>query len=248
MPVTFVTGSFLDGGFFVSHPSQEHVDSGLPEWTLGDDGTPPSELTEHDGENDDGEHGGDEEEGDENENADDEIEDEGYDADYEDDGDYDDDDGYDSDYEYFLSTLPVVNSPTLDEPIGEEDEENDSSDSSDATPPLDTDSGTWTLDSDGPSTSDESIDSIITLLNSVAIRPATPDLQETLSGLPMNAHGRRPRRPRPRTALLGIRAPHRPTPRSSGIHSHDRAPRARLQQQPPPPPAADDRPPRPALP
>jgi hypothetical protein len=42
-----VTGFFTPGSF-IPHTSQEDVDSGSPEWTLGDDGLPPAEPTEED--------------------------------------------------------------------------------------------------------------------------------------------------------------------------------------------------------
>lgn len=53
MPVNFVTGSFSadDQGFFVPHPTQVDVDSGLPEWTLDAASTRAhAERHEHDDE------------------------------------------------------------------------------------------------------------------------------------------------------------------------------------------------------
>jgi hypothetical protein len=41
--------------FFILHTSQEDVDSGSPEWTLGDDGLPPAEPIEEDAEDNDDE-------------------------------------------------------------------------------------------------------------------------------------------------------------------------------------------------
>ena len=56
MPVPFVTGSF-QSGFFVPDPTQEDVDSGLPEWTLESTSSPSSEHNENnDVDNDDYDH------------------------------------------------------------------------------------------------------------------------------------------------------------------------------------------------
>jgi hypothetical protein len=63
MAVISVTGSFSPG-FFIPHGTLEDVDSGLPEWTLGEDGTPPAEPTEEDAEDDDDEDSDEEDSGD----------------------------------------------------------------------------------------------------------------------------------------------------------------------------------------
>ena len=213
MPAMFVTGSFLPGTC-VPNPTQEQVDSGLPEWTLGADGLPPAEPTEHDGDDagisgdDQADNGYDaDDEDNDNDHADfaeayehllstlpvdnapvpDETGDEGTSA----------DDSYIEDYEYFLSTGPVDNPPVLDVT------------SSDAQPPsLETDSGTWTASSDAASTDFDSDEIFNAQVDArVAIRrPPTPDLHDAFSGLTMNAHNgrrRRTHRPRSRTQIPG---------------------------------------------
>lgn len=211
MPVTFVTGSFLPGRF-VPNPTQEHVDSGLPEWTLGADGTPPAEPTEHDG--DDAEISNDEDD-------DEDVAGEGYDGDDEDDSDSDDDasdtdneddhDDYAEDYEHFLSTLPADNPSTLEETADDGTSASDSyiedyedflstievasssmpGDTSSAQPPsLETDSGTWTASSDAAATESDGSDEAFNAQVDAEVfirRPSTPDL----SGLALNAHASR---------------------------------------------------------
>jgi hypothetical protein len=204
MAAQLVVGSF-SLGFFVPNWDLYFIDSGLPEWTLGEDGTPPAEPTEEDAEDDDD--GEDEDSG--YEHSGDEKDDDGYDADDEDDGDcglvvddeddddYDDDDDYeeddydeddyDEDLEYFLSTLP-----TLDESEEEgedelsDDNEYDYDDDAASLPLLDTDSGTWTLESDEATTEHGSIDEV---LNNAVIRPTSPDINEIFAGL--NLDGQR---------------------------------------------------------
>jgi hypothetical protein len=223
MPVTFVTGSFLPGRF-VPNPTQEHVDSGLPEWTLGADGTPPAEPTEHDGD--------DAEISDDEDNAEDQAE-EGYDADDEDDSDSDDGDSdvdndndldeYAEDYEHFLSTLPAGNPSTLEETVDDGTSADDSyiedyedflstievgsssmlgDTSSSAQPPsLETDSGTWTASSDAAATESDGSDEAFNAQVDAEVvirRPSTPDL----SGLTLNARASR-HRPRSRTQIPG---------------------------------------------
>lgn len=144
MPYPSASGSFTEG-VFIPHTSQEDVDSGLPDWTLGEDGLPPAEPTEEYFEEDDvedngGEDNGNEEDSEYEESGDEDIDDErsgddGYDADDEDNNDsdddddnggcaivdeVDDDDDYADDYEYFLSTLPVGTDPVLDDTVSEE--------------------------------------------------------------------------------------------------------------------------------
>lgn len=125
-----ITGSFSPG-FFIPHVTQEYVGSGLPEWTLGDAGLPPTEPTEDDGINEDTD--SDNEDSEDEGSVNEHIGDDGYDADDEgnDDSDDednegcnvvddDDDDDYAEDYERFLSTLPVGSFPLLDEHVGEQ--------------------------------------------------------------------------------------------------------------------------------
>ena len=229
MPVTFVTGSFQPGRF-VPNPTQEHVDSGLPEWTLGEDGTPPAEPTEDDG--DDAEISNDEDNEDNEDNDDDDAE-EGYDADNEDDSDSDDGgsdidndndhDDYAEDYEHFLSTLPAGNPSTLEETVDDGASADDShiedyedflstievgsssmlgATSSSAHPPsLETDSGTWTASSDAAATESEGSDEAFNAQVDAEVVIRRPSTPD-LSGLTLNAHASR-HRPRSRTQIPG---------------------------------------------
>jgi hypothetical protein len=185
-----LTGSFSPG-FFIPHWDLADIDSGLPEWTLGEDGTPPAEPTEEDAEDEDD----DDSEDSEDKHSGDENYDDGYDADDEDDGDCgfvvnDDDDDYDEDYAYFLSTLPAGYSPMLDDPVEEEEEEEETSssdyddydDDSASLPLLETDSGTWALESDAAYTEAESLDESL----DAAIRSTSPDFDEIFNGLTLN--------------------------------------------------------------
>ena len=100
MPYPSASGSFTEG-VFIPHTSQEDVDSGLPDWTLGEDDLPPAEPTEEYFEEDDvedngGEDNGNEEDSEYEESGDEDIDDErsgddGYDADDEDNNNSEDD-------------------------------------------------------------------------------------------------------------------------------------------------------------
>ncbi|KAM0698403.1 hypothetical protein Q7P36_001870 [Cladosporium allicinum] len=141
MPYPPVAGLFTEG-VFTPHTSQEDVDSGLPDWTLGEDGLPPAEPTGDDVADDDFEdfedNEGEEIEDEDSGEQDSEVEysDDGYDADADGEDEYDsddddenggcalvdevdDDDEYADDYEYFLSTLPVGTDPVLDDTVSE---------------------------------------------------------------------------------------------------------------------------------
>jgi hypothetical protein len=81
----------------------------------------------------------------------------------------------------------------LDDPVEEEEEEeeeeetsssdyDDYDDDSASLPPLETDSGTWTLESDAASTEAESIAESL----NAAIRSTSPDFDEVFNGLTLN--------------------------------------------------------------